>query len=225
MNITDFKINSQRDLICAVEEFGFLPFFRNSISGFSIEEHISPRYWFSAEEGAWEWKGAVIKKTGCAYGKFFDHKAVFISKEFFPDFANYRRNGYDFDALYDEGMAKNSDKILYDLIDENKPVISKRLKKLGNYRKCGNKGFDSSILRLQELGYVIISDFVYLTDRNGNRYGWGVAEYSTPEEFMGKTFTDSVYRHEPDESYEIIFNRLKKVLSGSTEEQIKRILR
>lgn len=76
-------------------------------------------------EGAWEWKGSVIRETGSAYGKFFDRKAVYISREWFPKFANYRRNGYDFDALYDDGMARKSDKILYDLIDENAPIISK----------------------------------------------------------------------------------------------------
>ena len=33
-----------------------------------------------------------------AYGKFFDKKAGFISLEWLPYFANYRRSGYDFDA-------------------------------------------------------------------------------------------------------------------------------
>lgn len=105
MNFADFTINSQADLISAVEEFGFLPFFKNSIDGFSIEEHISLRYWFSEAEGAWEWKGSVIRETGSAYGKLFDRKAVYISREWFHEFANYRRNGYDFDALYDDGSS------------------------------------------------------------------------------------------------------------------------
>lgn len=224
MNFKKLKINSRNDLICAIDELGFLPFFKNSVEGFSIEEHISPECWFSAEEGAWEWKGSVIRENGCAYGKFFDRKAVFISKELFPDFANYRRDGYDFDALYDEGKARKSDKVLYDLIDENAPIISKKLKKLGDYRKGGNKGFDSAVTRLQEQGYVIISDFVYLTDKHGERYGWGVAEYSTPEKFMGAGFTERVYRRDPQKSYEILFDKLKKILPYSSDEQIKRIL-
>ena len=37
-----------------------------------------------------------------AYGKFFDKKSGFISKKWFSYFANYRRDGYDFDALWDE---------------------------------------------------------------------------------------------------------------------------
>lgn len=156
---------------------------------------------------------------------FFDRKAVYISKEWFPEFANYRSNGYDFDALYDDGMAKKSDKILYDLIDGNAPIISKNLKKLGNYLRGGNKGFDTAITRLQEQSYVIISDFVYLTDKRGNQYGWGVAEYSTPEKFMGTGFTDKVYRHEPQESYETVFEHLKKIHPNASEEQIRKILK
>jgi hypothetical protein len=36
-----FTIRSEADLIKAINKYGFLPFFRNSIEGFSIEEHIA----------------------------------------------------------------------------------------------------------------------------------------------------------------------------------------
>ena len=77
-----FTIRSEADLIKAINKYGFLPFFRNSIEGFSIEEHIAPEHWYysdSSQWDAWDWKGPVIQKTGCAYGKFFEHKAVYIS--------------------------------------------------------------------------------------------------------------------------------------------------
>lgn len=223
-----FTIRSEADLIKAINKYGFLPFFRNSIEGFSIEEHIAPEHWYYSDSGqwdAWEWKGPVIQKTGCAYGKFFEHKAVYISRDWFPDFANYRRDGYDFDARYDEGLAKHTDKVLYDLLDGHAPIISKELKKLGDYRKGGNKGFDTSITRLQEQCYVITSNFAYMTDKNGQPYGWGVAEYSTPEKFMGVAFTDKVYQREPEESYQLILEHLRKILPQASEEQIKKILK
>ena len=208
----DFIINSKNDLISAVSRLGFLPFFSNSIEGFSIEEHISPECWYNSSDGAWsawEWKGPVIRETGCAYGKFFEKKACYISPEWFPDFANFRRDGYDFDARYDDGLANYRDKELYELLDQNAPVISKRLKQLGNYKKGGNKGFDTIITRLQSQCYAVISDFVYMKDRFGNPYGWGVAEYSTPERFMGEAFTQAVYNRTPEESFELILNVFK----------------
>lgn len=220
----NFTIRSMNDIVKAVEEYGFLPYFANSVEGFSVEEHIQPKYWFGGVEGAWEWKGPVIRKTGCAYGKFFENKAVYISREWFADLANYRRDGYDFDALYEDGLAKRSDKVLYDLLSENAPVISKQLKKLGDYRKGGNKGFDTSMTRLQHKCYALISDFVYLKDKNGEPYGWGVAEYSTPEAFLGKDFTDTVYERDPKESYERVLEHLCRILPDAPQEQIKKLL-
>lgn len=221
----NFKIKSKNDLINAIEKYGFLPLFANDIRGFSVEEHTAPELWFTDREGPWEWKGPVIRETGCAYGKFFDKKAAFISREMFPDFANYRRDGYDFDARYDEGFASYNDKKLYDLTAENAPVISKKLKQEGNYKKGGNKGFETIITRLQAQCYILISDFIYLTDKNGNKYGWGVAEYSTPEVFMGEDFCSRVYSREPEESYNILLEHFKKILPKATEEQIIKLLK
>lgn len=101
-------------------------------------------------------------------------------------------------------MAPYKDKLLYDLVEGNSPVISKQLKQLGNYKKGGNKGFDTIITRLQAQCYVTISDFVYMKDKFGKPYGWGVAEYSTPESFMGESFTEKVYSFPPEKSYEKI---------------------
>ena len=227
MFLSDFVIRNQDDLTNAIEEYGFLPFFMNSIDGFSIEDHIAPACWYHSGSGewpAWDWKGPVIRETGCAYGKFFEKKACYISPEWFPDFANFRRDGYDFDARYDDGLAPLKDKQLYDLIEANAPILSKDLKERGNYRKGGVKGFDTMITRLQKQCYVIISDFVYLTDKHGNPYGWGVAEYSTPERFMGG-FTDEVYRRSPEESYERILTHFKKLFPHEDEETLTKFLR
>ena len=223
-----FTINSKEDLIDAIHEFGFLPFFENSIEGFSIEEHVSWDCWYHAGDGSWpvwEWKGPVVRETGCAYGKFFEKKACFISPEWFLDFANSRRDGYDFDARFDDGLAPMKDKRLYDLIEQNAPILSKELKKLGNYQKGGIKGFDTVINRLQAQCYVLISDFVYMKDRYGNPYGWGVAEYSTPEHFMGSSFTDHVYQRTPEESYERIFRHFQKLFPETDETTLKKFLK
>lgn len=221
----DFTIKTKADLEKAVEELGFLPFFENSIKGFSIEEHVSPAAWFSSDEGVWEWKGPVINETGCAYGKFFGKKAAFISKEWFPDFANFRRDGYDFDARFDDELASVRDKELYDLLCENAPVLSKTLKSKGNYIKGGKKGFETIITRLQGQCYVVISDFVYMVDKSGREYGWGVAKYSTPEEFMGRAFSENVYKRTPEESYERILRHLTGILPDEKRDNIKRFLK
>ena len=220
----DFIIHTKGDLKEAIDAYGILPFFANEIKGFSIEEHCDPKVYFGEEPGVWEWKGPVIQELKCAYGKFFLKKAAFVKKEWYYDLANYRRDGYDFDARYDDGLAQYRDKLLYDLVEQNAPVISKRLKQLGNYKKGGNKGFDTIITRLQAQGYVIISDFVYMKDKYGNPYGWGVAEYSTPEAFMGGSFTDKVYSRSPEESYERLLEHFTRLFPNEDVGKIKKFL-
>ncbi|EKC51048.1 hypothetical protein LEA_17600, partial [human gut metagenome] len=45
------------------------------------------------------------------------------------------RDGYDFDALYDDGLANYRDKELYELLERESPILSGELKRKGNYRK------------------------------------------------------------------------------------------
>lgn len=220
----DFIIHTQKDLEEAVERFGILPLFRNPILGFSIEEHVSPEAWFGNEEGVWEWKGPVIRATGCAYGKFLEGRAVFISREWFPDFANWRRDGYDFDARFDDELASFRDKALFDLLDAKAPILSGDLKKAGNYRKDGNTGFDTIMNRLQAQCYVIVSDFVYKVDKRGNKYGWGVAQYSTPEKLMGEAFTEKVYQRKPEASFARVKEHIQSLFPECDPKTIERYL-
>ena len=113
------QLHNADDLIAAVEEYGFLPFFQNEIPGFSVEELCAPELWFADDaDGPWEWKGPAARSGKCLYGKIFDKKAGFVSRDWIPDFANFRRDGYDFDARWDDGLASYKDKELYETIWE-----------------------------------------------------------------------------------------------------------
>ena len=78
--LDDFEISSMEELIELIDEVGFVPFFSNEIKGFSLEEHIAPGCWYDDADGefwpAWEWKGPVIRKMQCAYGKFLRNNAM-----------------------------------------------------------------------------------------------------------------------------------------------------
>ncbi|MCR5088020.1 MAG: hypothetical protein K6C08_00730 [Oscillospiraceae bacterium] len=229
----DFYVRSRQDLINAIQEIGIIPYFTTSIPGFSLAEHCSPRVLFSdSGDDTWEWKGPAIQATGCAYGKLFEKKAAYVRSDLFLDLANYRRDGYDFDARYDDGLAKFQDKQLYDLIINKAPVLSKELREAGGYayngrwqKTEGKKGFEGSITRLQEQCYVIISNFVYTLDRKGNRRGWGVAEYSTPEIFMGDSFSRNVYRRTPAESYDRLMEHLRSLFPAVPENSLKQFIK
>ncbi len=69
-----------------VDEIGFLPLLGLGIEGWSAEEQVDEECGYVKlpdggwEWPLWEWKGSVIEETGCAYGKFFQGKAGFLSK-------------------------------------------------------------------------------------------------------------------------------------------------
>lgn len=219
----DLMIYSSSDVSRLVQEYGFLPLFKNQISGFSVEEHTPPELWFAdGIEGPWEWKGPVIRETGCAYGKFFHGKAGFISMEWFPDFANYRRDGYDFDARYDDGLARHQDKMVYDVLMEQPSLLSREWRKLSGVKKRGE--FDSIVARLQMLGYVTTIDFEYAKDRYGKAYGWGRVRYATPEGYFGNKFTGRVYNREPQESKKRIWEHLRMLLPLAAESRIEKLI-
>ena len=159
----DFYVRSRQDLVDAIETFGIIPYFATSVPGFSLEEHCSPSVlWSDDDNNTWEWKGPVIRQSHCAYGKFFEKKAAYVSSDWFLDLANYRRDGYDFDARYDDGLAKYSDKELFEMIDRKAPVLSKELRTDGGYAYSGRwqkvegkKGFDTSLAE----GVILLTPF------------------------------------------------------------------
>ncbi len=219
------ELRSAQDILALVEELGFLPFFENPIRGFSVEENCPRELWFSPDtDGPWEWKGPIARSGRCVYGKFFAGKAGFVSREWLPDFANYRRDGYDFDARFDDGLAALRDKNVFDAIEGRGPILSKELKELCGYGRDGLKGFDTVITRLQMQTYVTVADFVYSLDRHGRPYGWGVAQYALPETVLGRETVTGGYGREPAESKERILTHLRRILPEAGDRELWRIV-
>jgi hypothetical protein len=179
----DFFIHSKDELIQAVQTFGIVPYFSNPIPGFSLEERCDPRVlWSDTGDNSWAWKGPVIQSARCAYGKFFFKKAAYVSLDVFLDLANYRRDGYDFDARYDEGLASRRENDLYTLLAANAPILSRRLKELGGYGKNRRKdqlaGFScgkNKVLHLKTHGtYLLCRNFLKKSIANRRYFTRGI---------------------------------------------------
>ena len=103
------KLRTADNLVERVEKYGFIPFFRNKIAGFSIQEMADPSLWFADDaDGPWEWKGPAIRTGRVAYGKFFRAKAGYISLSWLPyllptrkisPFSSLRRSDGKSDAI------------------------------------------------------------------------------------------------------------------------------
>lgn len=213
-----------------INEIGFLPLFRNEIPGFSLEERTVAEDWWcgNPEVDPWEWRTIIARGGEIAYGKFFNGKAGFISKKWLPYFVNYRRDGYDFDALWEDGKASRRQKKIMDLFAEENAdaeLYSYEMKQNAGFGKGGEKGFDGTVSNLQMLTYLCVRDFRQKKNKKGQEYGWAIAVYSTPEHIFGSDFVRSAYSEEPSESGNRIATYIKDVYPIATDSQIKRILK
>ena len=152
------KLTCEEDVVRAVDKFGFLPFFACGIPGFSVEEATPPEFWFVKDvDGPWEWKEHLSSSGLCAYGKFFSGRAGYVSRELLPHFINYRRDGYDFDARFDDELASFREKELIDAVQQLGAPLSHELREYCGYIKDGKKGFETLITRLQMKTYLTLS--------------------------------------------------------------------
>jgi hypothetical protein len=203
---------------------GFLPLLESGIPGFSADALVDDdcRYVVFPDGGwdwpMWKWKGSIITEGNCVYGKFFAGKAGFISREWWPDFCNYRRSK---SAELEEGTIEEA--ILVKL-QEKGSLITRELR-----TACGFTGskmrsrFDSYITRLQMDCRIVTQDFVYPIDKQGCEYGWGWSLLTTPENLYGKD--SCMCERTPKESYERMFIHLQGILPNATERQIERLIK
>ena len=222
-----YRIRSYRELINWINEIGFLPLFKNEIEGFSVEEHTSNLFWWTGEreQDPWEWRELIARSGEVAYGKFFHKKAGFISKEWFPYFANYRRDGYDFDARWEDGLASMRCKKIMDKFEDQEEWAGHELKGQEGFQKGGEKNFGGIMTELQMQTYLIIRDFRKRRNKKGLEYGMAVSVYMTPEELWGYDLVTSAYKETPENSGERIFRHIQEQYPDVTEKQIKHFIK
>lgn len=199
------EIHNCGELIEYINEIGFLPLLRMRLGGWSAEEAVDEDCRYAAlPDGGWEWplwnwKGDIIQECGCAYGKFFDRKAAFISREWRPDFCNYRRSVFPYP---EQGSVED---MILQTLRENGSMITRDLRKACGFTETKMRGkFDAFVSRLEMGGYIVTENFIYPKDRHSRNYGWGWALLTTPESFLGK---DSCH---PDRTPEESRQRMKK---------------
>ena len=76
-----------------------------------------------------------------------------------PLFCKLQRDGYDFDARYEDELASSRSKKIMDLFEDERELYSFEVKKMAGFGKGGEKNFDGVITELQMQGYIVIRDF------------------------------------------------------------------
>ena len=186
-----------------------------------MEEHIDPAIWFTDQEGTWEWKGQLASEKICVYGKFIRNKAAFVSPEWFCDLANWRRNGYGWEGMVDEGLVPYRDRLLLQYLETHPFVLSKYAK-----HECGfSKGYDTVVTRLQMQTYIVISDFRYSLTKEGIPYGWGNAVLDIADRYLGSEILSVPEDRTPEMSFERMIHHLTQVMPEVDETLIRKELK
>ena len=220
------RIKTWAELADWVDTVGFLPLFKNEVDGFSVEEHTASLSWWSGDEqhDPWEWRRLIARSGRVAYGKFFNQKAGFISQAWFPHFANWRRDGYDFDSLWDEELASLRQKRIMDQFGNHRELFPFELKRLAGFDKGVEKNFEGTVAGLQMRGYLLIRDFRRRINKKWQAYGWHIAVYSTPEAVWGYEHIASAYSTSPAESKRLIFQWVGKHFPHASSGKLDSVL-
>lgn len=206
-------IRSRAHLEAAIHESGILPFFKNRVIGWSVEERIDHDLWFTNREGPWEWKGPLAASGTCIYGKFIRGKAAFVSPECFPDLANTRRDGLVWEEWEEEGRATQADRQIMHYLETHPFSISSQIR----HGTGLVKGYDAALTRLQMQTFVVIADFRYNVSKNGIPYGWGNTVPEIAERFLPENVLFPPVGRTPEESFKRLFHQLLSAMSQINE--------
>lgn len=219
------RFRTVEDVILKIRENGFLPLFATSVPGFSVEEHTWAHDWWSDDprRDPWIWRQIIAEESDIAYGKFFDKKAGFISKEWFPAFANFRRDGYDYEGMYEDGKLNGRAKRILDSLELNENAEGMALMSFELKRKSAvDKGFDGTVIDLQMQSFLLISGFRQKRNKRGECYGWHLPVFTTPESKWGYDAVNNC-DEKPEESGRSVFERLKTLCPYAPEQEIRKL--
>lgn len=216
------RIKNHEELTQYINKIGFLPLFKGKITGFSVEEITGKDSWWNGNplEDPWAWREVMSAEGKVCYGKLYSGKAGFVSKEWYPVFASYRRDGYDFDSRYEEGLASNKSKRIMDLFSQYEQLPSYEIKSMAGFGKNGEKGFEGAISTLQMQTYLTVRGFQKRHNKKNEVYGWSVAQYSLAETIIGEDFLRSAYDTPAKEAKEKIIKHLMSKLPHASYDQV-----
>jgi len=221
------RLKTVQDVVELIHRVGFLSLFSVEIPGMSVEEHVPASTWWTDDEETdpWCWRMQIAERDDIAYGKFFERKAGFISKKWFPAFANYRRDGYDYEGFYEDGKMKGGARKILDTLELDEDAIG--LEKMsGQIRKKAmvEKGFDGLLIDLQMQSFLIISRFQQKRNKRGEEYGWHLPCFMTPETKWGYDFVNSS-DEKPEQSLSRMEEQIRKCYPDADEKTIRKVLR
>lgn len=209
-------ICSPEDMYADIKEAGIIPFFRNKLQGFSIEELTPREHWFdsSDELGPWDWKIYSVQSGDIAYGKFlWGGKAAFATVAFYRELANWRR------SLKAYRPSPEGEKVL-EFIRGNGSCSTGDVRRLLGLKK---NAADALLTRLEAQTKIVIGDFERVYRGEDLHYsGWQRAAFCTPEDLFGEDALRT--SRSPEESFNFLSERIRSLVPSASAKDLAKLL-
>lgn len=238
-------IDSPETLIAAIHRFGLLPFFKNGVRGWSVEEMTAPGCWWDTEGvlGPWDWKIEAVR-SGIAYGKFLGSKAAFATEEYYRDLMNWRR------SIPKYAPAPGLQERAISVIREQGAARSKDLRvSCADGTPLKKSAIDNALMHLQMGTWTIVGEFERVYRGPSLEYsGWQLSINTSPEGFFGtaeeeideasdakqpawaRRFAEATEKHAakrkltPEESREKLITHVSELFPEADESVIRKMI-
>lgn len=201
----------------AIKEKGIIPFFSNTIKGYSIEELTAPQFWFNSEEdenelGPWDWKIDCVQTGDIVYGKFLKGKAAFATPKWYRELMNYRRS-------LPKYQPDDKEKQVLDYLLKHGTITIKEIRKLLDVKK---NVADALMGKLMMQCRVITGDIQRVYRGENLTYnGWQVSTFCTPEDYFEEAVSPDC---SPKESRERLLDHVAEITGETDAKKLERML-
>lgn len=208
-----------------INTYQLIPFFANSVPGFSVQEHTPPECWFTQENlGPWDWKIACVQSGDIAYGKFlYGGKSAFATVDVYRELINWRRS-------LPKYQPNDQQRIVLDYLKENGSITVSQVRSLLGMTKAAA---DALLGKLQMQTRVVTGDITRVYRGPDLTYsGWQRSSFCAPEalfedlDFPFPGFTPRTLKSSltPAQSLDFLKETIRKASGDVPDKTLMKIL-
>ena len=143
------------------------------------------------ETDPWEWRMRVLEEgEDIAYGKVFNKKSGYITKEWYPTFLAVRSPNSIYDDYYN-GTISAEAKGIYEIVEANGRIAFDKIKTEWGFSKERKSIFERAMVELQMRLDITICGRARKISKEGKPYGWPSTVFCTSEDWFGREVFDA----------------------------------
>lgn len=177
------------------------------------------------ETDPWIWRMRGIEECDdLIYGKLFRGKGGWMTKKWYPYFLSVRREGRDFEAFYEDGLAGYLEKQIYSALEEHKRLSLHELKSFLGITKENSSKFETALTKLQMKLFITICGEKYKLSAQGLPYGWPVTVFTLSDSYLEPELFETSLRIGRAEAEEAITEQIYRLNPAAQKKDIHKFI-